>query len=314
MAEYLTLIIPAYNEASCILKTLKSIDAQIFPEEFSLKVLIIPNGCTDETEKVSLEFVNSAKNKNIQWKVVSLVEGSKIKALNKGLELCETDVVAYMDADAWFNTDGIYSLYSSLVGDEKLRLLGPFAYADFSSFSKDCYLYQVQKAIELYKVEHKLSPPIGRFIIFYRKDVEEFPLNVASDDTWISLHVCQKYAVDSIKVMLDIPVFYNPAKNWHDYIKQESRFIVGTKKLWERFPEMEEIDKKRIAKIQETTPTKEEVIPIMVKRLEENNLPLSLVDDVQNVIYKIIKENVQLSMNTLVTKDGRWDPIESTKL
>ena len=80
--ERITLLVPAYNEEKSIGKCIKSIDGQILSEK--LKVLVIPNGCSDRTTEIVKREISLAKNKLISWEVIELSEGNKVRAINEG--------------------------------------------------------------------------------------------------------------------------------------------------------------------------------------------------------------------------------------
>jgi len=62
----LSIIIPAYNEEKRIRKT---VDAYIkYFKKYSYELIIIPNGCRDNTEKIVKEL--SRKYSKIKYKVI----------------------------------------------------------------------------------------------------------------------------------------------------------------------------------------------------------------------------------------------------
>jgi len=62
---YLSVIVPAYNEAERITKTLKSIYAYLQQQEFSWEVLVVLDGSKDNTLAVVEDFARS--HRNIHW-------------------------------------------------------------------------------------------------------------------------------------------------------------------------------------------------------------------------------------------------------
>jgi glycosyltransferase involved in cell wall biosynthesis len=99
----------AYNEESCIVDTLTSLKSQsIFSlAENHYTVVVIPNGCTDNTVKICKEYFAGwhhelADKKHIRLEVVELKFGDKANAWNVLIhDLCPkgNDFVFLLDAD-----------------------------------------------------------------------------------------------------------------------------------------------------------------------------------------------------------------------
>lgn len=85
----LTVIIPAYNESSCIIPTLTHYKALASQD---VQVIVVPNGCIDNTA----ELVRDNFEKMV---VLELKNGSKIAAINEGLKVAKYPHVLIQDAD-----------------------------------------------------------------------------------------------------------------------------------------------------------------------------------------------------------------------
>lgn len=83
----LSVIIPAHNEEAYIGKTLESI-----PE--GMEVVVVCNGCTDNTFKVANAF---GKEKNI--KIFNIPEKGVSRARNHGARMAAGEKLVFMDAD-----------------------------------------------------------------------------------------------------------------------------------------------------------------------------------------------------------------------
>lgn len=106
----LTVIIPAYNEEKCIERTLSELTCFSILE---VEVIVLPNGCTDNTA----EFVRA---KFPSFKVVELDTGSKILAINKGLEIAQFEHVLIQDADVTVSTESIRSILKFIENEQYL--------------------------------------------------------------------------------------------------------------------------------------------------------------------------------------------------
>jgi glycosyltransferase involved in cell wall biosynthesis len=74
-SPWASVVIPAHNEERVIGRCLEVLQAGLRPGE--LEVVVVANGCTDNTERVARSAVPAVR-------VVSLAEASKAAALNAG--------------------------------------------------------------------------------------------------------------------------------------------------------------------------------------------------------------------------------------
>jgi len=88
-----SVIIPAWNEAKSIAKTIKSIIASDYPKG-KLEILVIDDGSKDNTLAIAKKF----KSKMV--KVYAKKNGGKGSALNYGIDRCTGEVIFTMDADS----------------------------------------------------------------------------------------------------------------------------------------------------------------------------------------------------------------------
>lgn len=97
-----TIIVPCFNEALTVEKTVESLLALDYPKD-KLELLLIDDGSTDNT----LEVLNTFKD-NPQIKVYSKKnEGSKFSALNFGLGKIDSELVGCLDADSFVDKNAL---------------------------------------------------------------------------------------------------------------------------------------------------------------------------------------------------------------
>lgn len=87
----LSIIIPAYNEESRIKPTLEAY-LEFFKDK-DIEIIIVMNGCTDNTLKV----VESIKDQRLKY--LNLKQVGKGNALLQGFKIASGDLVSYVDAD-----------------------------------------------------------------------------------------------------------------------------------------------------------------------------------------------------------------------
>jgi len=99
-------LVPAYNEAESIQKTIDSLMAQTYPFEY---VRIIANNCTDDTVKIvkhlQKKYQKIGRNE-LQLMVMKENKGKKSGALNYGLSTVEKNIkfIFGMDGDTIVDT------------------------------------------------------------------------------------------------------------------------------------------------------------------------------------------------------------------
>ena len=98
-----TVIIPAYNEALVILKSVKTaLDAE-YPD---LKVIVVDDGSTDAT----LAVLTKAFGRNPRVKILTQANQGKWKALNTAYAQVKTEIAVCIDADTQIAPDAIRHL------------------------------------------------------------------------------------------------------------------------------------------------------------------------------------------------------------
>lgn len=100
-------VVPAFNEAKVVLKTVRSLLQSSYP---NLTILVIDDGSTDDTYARCKSAFSVFRNVT----VVTKPNGGKSDALNVGLALLETDIVVALDADTVFPPETITYLIQKL--------------------------------------------------------------------------------------------------------------------------------------------------------------------------------------------------------
>lgn len=115
MNSDITVIIPVYNSQNTIRKCINSLldQTKCFP-----KIIIINDGSTDNTLSILNEFYSAYS----QIKVVSQKNQGVSYARNKGLSMCDTKYVAFVDADDYVDTDYLYNLWIGFSKDSDIDL------------------------------------------------------------------------------------------------------------------------------------------------------------------------------------------------
>jgi len=92
-----SIVIPAYNEEESIADTLNSVINMEYPKD-KLQILVINDGSTDNTKKITEEYINSHPLYNI--KLITQKNKGKGAALNAGLKETKGEFFVCLDADS----------------------------------------------------------------------------------------------------------------------------------------------------------------------------------------------------------------------
>lgn len=119
-----TIILPAHNESGVITETLESLLRQIEEDD---EVIVISNGCKDETETIARSF-------EPRISVINTPIPSKVNALNLGDQFARTYPRIYMDADIRL-ADGALSVIKKALAAGHYLALSPDPLMDFGGSS-----------------------------------------------------------------------------------------------------------------------------------------------------------------------------------
>jgi len=93
-----SVLIPAHNEANYLPACLTALLTSE-PVAGGVQVVVIANGCTDNTAEIAREFTAQAEEKGWQLLVLDVAQGGKLNAWNKGEAAASGEVLIYLDAD-----------------------------------------------------------------------------------------------------------------------------------------------------------------------------------------------------------------------
>jgi glycosyltransferase AglI len=102
MANFISIIIPVYNDPGGLIDTLESVSTQDYPEN-SFEIIIADNGSRVDTINVAEDFIKRFP------KLIKIVVEDKIRssyaARNKGIGISKGPIIAFIDADMTVEKD-----------------------------------------------------------------------------------------------------------------------------------------------------------------------------------------------------------------
>ncbi len=116
MGIFFSVLMPTYNQASFIRRAILSLFKQTYP---NWELIIINDGCTDETEMFISDFL---EDKRITYIKNESNQGLGY-ALNRGLEVAKYDYIAYLPSDDYYYGNHLESLRREFEVNEDMILV-----------------------------------------------------------------------------------------------------------------------------------------------------------------------------------------------
>ncbi|MDX2183621.1 MAG: glycosyltransferase [Gemmatimonadaceae bacterium] len=119
-----TVLVPAYNEARVIGRTIDSLLAQEYP---GLEILVIDDGSTDgtaEAARAAAQRARASGDERARVRVLRQANGGKAVALNHGFDAASGTVVVVVDADTLLAPDAIRRLVAPMADPSVAAVAG----------------------------------------------------------------------------------------------------------------------------------------------------------------------------------------------
>lgn len=209
-----SIVIPAYNEETCIRSTLLALTRGMMPGEF--EIIVICNGCQDNTAVAARDTCEVAR-------VIETSVTSKTNALNIGIKETNSQTVVFLDADIKTTTKSVRLLVQSLEATESYLAFGK---AQFNS--QEC-----TAAVRAFYNAWRLNPyfdggKVGGFFAVSRmglKKLGTFP-NLTNDDEYVRRTLMEKAVmVPAAKYIVE------PPRTLSSLTKVRSRVYRGNREL-----------------------------------------------------------------------------------
>ncbi|MCQ2380672.1 MAG: glycosyltransferase [Victivallaceae bacterium] len=125
-----TVIVPAYNEGSHVLDTIRSIVASDFPKD-KLEVIAIDDGSKDDTRRWLAQA--AAENPGIVRTMFLDVNGGKKHALYLGVKHASGEIIVTVDSDSFVEPDAIRHLVAPFANPKVGAVAGNIRISNISS-------------------------------------------------------------------------------------------------------------------------------------------------------------------------------------
>lgn len=225
-----SVLVPAYNEETCIEKTLTSCIHQTYP---NLEIIVINDGSTDKTLNVVDNFKKKYESylnyRNIDLGTIDQKNQGKAKALNNGKKQARGEFIVTVDADSYLNSHAIEKIISYFSSEEIGAVAGNIV--AISKHSLLGYLQKIEYELGIHFIRNSQSS-LGNVIVTpgafsaYRKSAtKKFEEGTLTEDFDSSIRILEKGY--KILVAPDAVCYTAVPLNISDLIKQRVRWQQG---------------------------------------------------------------------------------------
>jgi cellulose synthase/poly-beta-1,6-N-acetylglucosamine synthase-like glycosyltransferase len=226
----LSIVIPAHNEAGVIARTLNSILTN--PLDRPLQVIVVANGCTDNTAEVVRRFGDRVE-------LIDTPVGNKANALNLGDRAARYDLRAYLDADIELSPNALQTVVDAFK-DPTVRLAtprarhvyrghNPFLAGYYALWRSMPYVRQGAMGGGFYMMDKELRSRFAEFPAITADD--KFARNLAKPS--------ERRVVDGCYATITMP------QTFGDLLKVKTRWTYGNLELAATHPELNENDQQK---------------------------------------------------------------------
>ncbi|MCV6589949.1 MAG: glycosyltransferase family 2 protein [Marinobacterium sp.] len=154
----ITVVIPAFNEASVIKDKIRNLGMLDYPAE-KLDIILACDGCTDHTADRAVRAANEPENRHLNVRIWAFPDNvGKTAHLNRVLPLIRSDITALSDASALISRDALLRTAAWFQNPEVGVVAGSYQLARPGSSGEHHY-WQYQRQLKL--GEGLLGAPIG---------------------------------------------------------------------------------------------------------------------------------------------------------
>ena len=244
-----SIVMPAYNEASIITGSLDAVFEQVWLDGVSTDVIVVANNCRDNTADVVRKWAgDTGDDATMRCSVIETPTRGKQRAINIGLEACRSEIIICTDSDVTIGQGAIPWAINRLNDDRAPRVLGIATKPDAESLPPSdplASLILLKHGRRLACMPHKSVN--GNFMSFRQETGVIFPESAAPDDTWLSASIGTRFGLESIETTADFATTYMPPQTMGDFVRQTARYMVSQELTQTVHPELQPYFKELMA-------------------------------------------------------------------
>jgi len=218
------IVVPAYNEESCIGKTIESLLKLDYPKD-KLKIIVVDDGSKDNTYEIAKRY----ESENVL--VFTKPNGGKASSLNFVLKKINTDLVGCLDADSYVERSSLKKMIG-FFEDENVMVVTPSIKVGkarnlLQHIQRIEYLMGVylRKVFAFLGSIHVTPGPFSIYRKFFLDKYGGWDETTMTEDIELALRIQSKNYV--LENSIDASVYTISPKTFRDLFKQRMRWYVG---------------------------------------------------------------------------------------
>jgi cellulose synthase/poly-beta-1,6-N-acetylglucosamine synthase-like glycosyltransferase len=249
-----TIMIPAHNEAVVIGRTVESMLKLEYPKE-KLSILVINDGSKDETASIVQAFAD--QDSRVVLFNVPPGEGGKGKsrALNLGLKLVQSEIIAIYDADNTPDANALRYLVAQLISHKELGgVIGKFRtinkYATLLTRFINIETLSFQSILQAgrWQMHNIATLPGTNYVVWTElmRSLDGWDEQALTEDSELSIRIYEKgYKIKFIPYAL---TYEQEPQEWKVWVRQRMRWVRGNNYVIAKFfKEIPKFKSKRFA-------------------------------------------------------------------
>lgn len=217
-----SVVIPAHNEGSVIERCLRALLSE--PDVGDLEVVVVCNGCTDDTARICRDFDDSII-------VIETDVPSKSNALNLGDQAASSFPRMYLDADIELPPGGLRATFEAMTGG--VLAAAPKPVFDTRGASLPVRMYYAAWSRVPYFNDSMIGSGVYALTGEGRARFDRFP-EIIADDGFVRLQfeASERRCIESARFVVRVP------RTLGQLIRIKSRVVAGTDELHRTFPDL----------------------------------------------------------------------------
>ena len=152
----ISVVIPAYNRAKYIERTLKSIKSQAYRP---LELILVDNNSTDATWRICQDFIRAENSANFKINLLKEVRQGASAARNRGLEEATGEWVSFFDSDDVMSPSFLEDAIKEIKNNSEADLVA--CATNLIKNNKQSYEHAAQKRVFLYTADVRAQILMG---------------------------------------------------------------------------------------------------------------------------------------------------------
>lgn len=214
-AQVLTVIIPAYNEATNIPLVIPGVIS--FCEQNGFNLLVINDGSTDSSKTLLNDFTGHACFNVVHHKLNRGYGG----AIKSGIEACQTPYLVTIDCDGQHIAENIHDLYQKLLDDDADMVVGSRKGLQADSTARSTGKRIIRSVIKM------LMPlpvyDINSGMKLYRTDLAKRYYKICPDSMAFSDVICLSF-INKHHRVVETPIQIEPRKTGKSNVNVKTAF------------------------------------------------------------------------------------------